>query len=139
MRPGEHLSPEKDVEVQFPFYSEIVADATVSADANTEWANTLADCTQTPNQRREKAYWIRLVHEGGYLREDGHDQRGIQRARPGGGCLAGRSAGGRPGDTGSVCGWRHVFSGVVPHAHADGVQGSGDAGWLGATDRTVGH
>jgi hypothetical protein len=57
---SEHKSPEKDVEVQFPTYAEIVGDATAKAAVDTEWANTLADCTQTPNQRRERGYWIRL-------------------------------------------------------------------------------
>jgi hypothetical protein len=57
---SEHKSPEKDVEVQFPTYAQIVGDATVSSDTSTEWSNTLADCTETPNRRREKGYWIRL-------------------------------------------------------------------------------
>jgi hypothetical protein len=57
---SEHTSPEKDVEVQFPTYAEIVGDSTVSTDVGTEWSNTLADCTATPNRRREKGFWIRL-------------------------------------------------------------------------------
>lgn len=57
---GEHMSPEKDVEVQFPSYSEIVGDATASSAMGTEWQSTLTDCTEVPNLRREHGYWVRL-------------------------------------------------------------------------------
>ncbi|WP_418315618.1 hypothetical protein [Piscinibacter sakaiensis] len=57
----EHTSAEVDLEVQFPQYSEIVADATVVANTDAAWTATLADCTETPtNQRRERGFWIEL-------------------------------------------------------------------------------
>ncbi len=56
----EHFSAEQDVEVQFPDYSQIVGDAAVASATSTEWQNTLADCTQNPNQRRERGFWIKL-------------------------------------------------------------------------------
>jgi hypothetical protein len=57
---AEHMSAEKDVEVQFPTYAQIVGDATAKSAMDSEWTGTLADCTETPNQRRERGYWIRL-------------------------------------------------------------------------------
>lgn len=57
---AKHMSPEKDIEVQFPSYSEIISDATVLASLNSVWQETLNDCTERPNQRREKGYWILL-------------------------------------------------------------------------------
>ena len=45
---------------QFPSYAQIVGDTNVQAFTDTEWANTLADCTENPNQRRERGFWIRL-------------------------------------------------------------------------------
>lgn len=57
---GEHMSAEKDVEVRFPSYSDIIADPTAKAAMDAEWQNTKNDCTQNPNQRREKAFWIIL-------------------------------------------------------------------------------
>lgn len=57
----EHTSAEVDLEVQFPQYSEIVADAQVVTDTDAAWQATLADCTDTPNnQRRERGFWIEL-------------------------------------------------------------------------------
>lgn len=56
----EHMTAEKDVEVQFPDYAQIVADAKVAAETSTEWQNTLNDCTEDPNQRRERGFWIQL-------------------------------------------------------------------------------
>src|SRR5688572_4207107 len=49
----EVVSSEKDMEVQFPAYSEIVGDADVQTAVSTAWTNTLNDCTSAPNQRRE--------------------------------------------------------------------------------------
>ena len=51
----------KDIEVRFPTFSDIIGDATVQGAISTEWASTLADCTDTPtNQRRERGFWIQL-------------------------------------------------------------------------------
>lgn len=54
----DHYSNEKDLEVQFPSYSDISSDSTVTAAANAAWAATLADTT--PTQRRELAFWIQI-------------------------------------------------------------------------------
>jgi hypothetical protein len=54
------VSAEKDVEVQFPTYSQIVGDADVQTAVSTAWTNTLNDCTSAPNQRREQGFWINL-------------------------------------------------------------------------------
>ncbi len=56
----EHFSAEKDLEVQFPSYAEITSDAAVVTATANEWQNTLTDCTQIPNRRRERGFWIRL-------------------------------------------------------------------------------
>ncbi len=56
----EVVSAEKDMEVQFPTYSQIVGDADVQTAVGTAWTNTLADCTSNPNQRREHGFWINL-------------------------------------------------------------------------------
>ncbi|HUS92318.1 MAG TPA: hypothetical protein VM389_08600 [Phycisphaerae bacterium] len=56
----EHTTAEKSVEVQFPDYGEITGDAGVHAACATEWQQTLADCTEDPNRRRERGFWIRL-------------------------------------------------------------------------------
>lgn len=53
-------SGEKDVEVQFPTYNEIVGDPAVQSATSDAWCNTLNDCTSSPNQRREHGFWIRL-------------------------------------------------------------------------------
>ncbi|HPF98822.1 MAG TPA: hypothetical protein PLE77_02055 [Kiritimatiellia bacterium] len=46
---------------QFPTYAQIEGDADVRTATDTEWANTLTDCTETPtNQRRERGFWILL-------------------------------------------------------------------------------
>jgi len=54
------LSAEKDIEVQFPTYTQIVGDAGVQSALNAEWTRTLSDCTSSPNQRREHGFWINL-------------------------------------------------------------------------------
>ena len=56
----EHLTPESDVEVQFPEYSQIVGDPRVRRTVRQSWRQTLADCTARPNRRRERGFWIRL-------------------------------------------------------------------------------
>jgi hypothetical protein len=56
----EHQSAEKDVEVQFPSYAEIVGDPAVKTAVDDAWCNTLNDCTSNPNRRREHGFWIRL-------------------------------------------------------------------------------
>lgn len=56
----EHVTPEKDVEVQFPDYAQIVGDADVRAAVDTAWGATKADCTEAPNRRREHGFWIHL-------------------------------------------------------------------------------
>ena len=45
---------------QFPNYTQIEGDADVRTATDTEWANTLADCTESPNQRRERGFWFRI-------------------------------------------------------------------------------
>jgi hypothetical protein len=57
---SDHFSAEKDVEVQFPSYSQIVGDPAVQTATDDAWCNTLNDCTSNPNQRREHGFWIRL-------------------------------------------------------------------------------
>ncbi|MET0650004.1 MAG: Calx-beta domain-containing protein [Pyrinomonadaceae bacterium] len=54
----ETTSPEKDLEVQFPSYADIVGDGDVVSATDAAWAATLADAT--PTQRRERGFWIRL-------------------------------------------------------------------------------
>lgn len=56
----EHLTPEKDVEVKFPTYQQITDDVGVCAATYLEWFKTLADCTKTPNRRRERGFWVLL-------------------------------------------------------------------------------
>ena len=57
----EHLTPEKDVEVRFPSYSDITGDSSVKSALDAAWAATKGDCTEKPvNRRRELAFWIRL-------------------------------------------------------------------------------
>ncbi len=46
---------------QFPTYTQIEGDADVRTATDTEWANTLTDCTGAPmNLRRERGFWILL-------------------------------------------------------------------------------
>lgn len=45
---------------QFPEYAQIQSDSTVQSSTDTEWANTLIDCTDSPNQRRERGFWVVL-------------------------------------------------------------------------------
>lgn len=56
----EHLTPETDVEVKFPTYSQITGDSVVKSACDAEWRQTLADCTQAPNRRRERGFWVLL-------------------------------------------------------------------------------
>lgn len=56
----DHLTAEQDVEVRYPSYAEITADATVRAALDAAWTATESDCTQNPNQRRERGFWVRL-------------------------------------------------------------------------------
>jgi hypothetical protein len=67
---SEVLSPTKDVEVQFPSYDEIVADAAVKAALDKEWQRTLVLCVNKPGKdyqgnmqpslRAERGWMIRL-------------------------------------------------------------------------------
>jgi hypothetical protein len=58
---SEVMSPEKDVEVQFPNYVQISGDPVVSGGTSREWTLTLRDCRQRPvNRRRERGFWITL-------------------------------------------------------------------------------
>ena len=45
---------------QFPTYTQIEGDADVRTATDTEWTNTLTDCTESPNQRRERGFWIQI-------------------------------------------------------------------------------
>ena len=45
---------------QFPDYSQIEADSVVRSATDSEWAGTLADCTPSPNLRRERGFWVRI-------------------------------------------------------------------------------
>jgi len=56
----DHLSAEKDLEVRVPSYSEITGDPNVQTAISNEWTTTLADCTNAPNRRRERGFWIQL-------------------------------------------------------------------------------
>jgi hypothetical protein len=56
----EKPSAEKDLTVQFPSYAEIISDAAVKDATDKEWTNTLNDCTEVPNRRRERGFWVRL-------------------------------------------------------------------------------
>ena len=49
------------VEVRFPAWNQIAADANVSSAIQSAWDLTLSDCTETPeNRAREWAFWILL-------------------------------------------------------------------------------
>ena len=60
----ECLSDEKDMTVEFPVYDQIIADSNVGARMNAEWQATLDDCTQNPNLRRERGFWVCLDTSG---------------------------------------------------------------------------
>lgn len=60
----EYFSNENDLTVEFPTYDQITADATVRTAMNNEWQATLDDCTQNPNQRRERGFWVLLDTSG---------------------------------------------------------------------------
>ena len=60
----ECLSDEKDMTVKFPVYDQIIAVLNVSGRMNSEWQATLDDCTQNPNLRRERGFWISLNTAG---------------------------------------------------------------------------
>ena len=45
---------------QFPTYTQIEGDTDVRTATDAEWANTLTDCTENPNQRRERGFWIQI-------------------------------------------------------------------------------
>jgi hypothetical protein len=51
-------SGEKDVEVQFPNYAQIVGDSRVRTLTNREWRSTLRECTR--RRRRERGFWIQV-------------------------------------------------------------------------------
>lgn len=61
----ECLSDEKDMTVEFPTYDQITADETVRIAMDNEWQATLNDCTQNPNLRRERGFWVSLDTSGG--------------------------------------------------------------------------
>jgi hypothetical protein len=56
------VSAEQSVQVRFPRYSRIVADATVASATRRAWRNTLA--ATTPTARREEGFWIRINTAG---------------------------------------------------------------------------
>ena len=56
----EHLSGEKGMTVEFPIFSQIVVDSTVKSGMHSEWQETLNDCTEIPNLRRERGFWVFL-------------------------------------------------------------------------------
>lgn len=51
-------SPEKDLEVQFPSYADISADADVVTATDAAWTATKGDATAV--QRRERGFWIKI-------------------------------------------------------------------------------
>ena len=61
---SDYTSPEKDMTVNFPTYAQIIADSTVKSKMNSEWQATLNDCTEEPNRRRERGFWISLNTAG---------------------------------------------------------------------------
>jgi hypothetical protein len=56
------VSTEHAVQVRFPSYSRIVANATVRSATRGAWRNTLA--ATTPTTRREEGFWIRINTAG---------------------------------------------------------------------------
>ena len=56
----EYLSSNVAVTVQFPSYSQIAGDNSVQSATDSEWTNTKNDCTESPNQRRERGFWVSL-------------------------------------------------------------------------------
>ena len=56
-------TPPATVEVRFPDCYEIAFDPDFIAAADAEWEATLDDCTEVPNQRRERGFWILLDTE----------------------------------------------------------------------------
>ncbi|MBO4630435.1 MAG: hypothetical protein J5858_00790, partial [Lentisphaeria bacterium] len=61
---ADFTTPEKDMTVNFPTYSQIIADSTVISRMTSEWQATLDDCTENPNRRRERGFWIELDTSG---------------------------------------------------------------------------
>ena len=61
----DYITPEKNMTVNFPTYAQIIADSTVKSKMNSEWQATLNDCTEVPNQRQERGFWIKLDTSGG--------------------------------------------------------------------------
>lgn len=61
---SDYTSPERDLTVNFPTYAQIIADSTVRTRMNSEWQATLNDCTEDPNRRRERGFWISLNTAG---------------------------------------------------------------------------
>lgn len=55
-----HYSSNVFVQVQFPSYNQIVDDSEVQSMTASAWADTLADCTETPNRFMERGFWILL-------------------------------------------------------------------------------
>ena len=53
-------SAEIGVQVQFPTYEQIVSDTGVISMTDAAWEATLDDCTEFPNRRRERGFWILL-------------------------------------------------------------------------------
>jgi glycosyltransferase involved in cell wall biosynthesis len=54
----DRVSPQKDVEVQFPAFSDVVGNADVQAATDASWASTKA--ATTPTTRREEGFWIQI-------------------------------------------------------------------------------
>jgi GT2 family glycosyltransferase len=54
----DRVSPQKDVEVQFPAYSDVVGNADVQTATDASWASTKA--ATTPTTRREEGFWIQI-------------------------------------------------------------------------------
>jgi hypothetical protein len=52
------MSPEKDLEVQFPSYADVSGNGTVVSATDAAWTATKADASAT--QRRERGFWITL-------------------------------------------------------------------------------
>jgi hypothetical protein len=72
----ECLSDEKDMTVEFPVYDQIIADLNVGARMNAEWQATLDDCTQNPNLRRERGFWVSLNTAGDGIYSCGESKLG---------------------------------------------------------------
>ena len=92
----ECLSDEEDMSVQFPTFDQITPDSTVQAGMASEWQATLNDCTEVPNQRRERGFWISLETSGNGAYSCGASIQGDWVGPDDGAYISGSAWGARP-------------------------------------------